>query len=398
MTPDSKVPVANLLVVDDSPDNLRLLAGLFRDRGFQVRPVLSGERALQAARHEPPDLILLDINMPGMNGYEVCQRLKADATLQAIPVIFISALNGVIDKVQAFGVGGLDYVTKPIQFEEVEARVRTHLELARLDWELARHNAQLEQTVAARTRELAQANARLGVLDEAKSDFLKLIAHEIRTPLCGIFGTAELLLLLRSQDPATAECAKIYEDSRRRLLRLIDDALLLTRIGLGDEVGPASLGPLAELLAEARTVARPLAQSRGVHLAPVPPNLGWVQGAPQPLVRALQSLLETAVQFAAPDTLVRLTHTTGPAAVNLLIEADGQMVPPEALPLFFDLLSSSEPLAAVQALGFAPCLAERIVTLYGGAVSVANRVPPGIGLTVRLRTAEAQGNVGVTRR
>lgn len=124
-------PVPSIMVVDDTPANLRLLTGMLKERGYKVRPVANGKFALQTAKHDPPDLILLDILMPEMNGYEVCERLKAEEQLAKIPVIFISALDETMDKVKAFKVGGVDYVTKPFQFEEVEARVATHLELRR---------------------------------------------------------------------------------------------------------------------------------------------------------------------------------------------------------------------------------------------------------------------------
>ena len=120
---------ANILVVDDTPANLQVLTGMLKEQGYRVRPALSGKLALQGAQAEPPDLILLDINMPEMNGYQVCERLKSDEKLREAPVIFISALNETLDKVKAFSSGGVDYITKPFQFEEVHARIRTHLEL-----------------------------------------------------------------------------------------------------------------------------------------------------------------------------------------------------------------------------------------------------------------------------
>ena len=135
---------ANILVVDDVPANLQVLSGMLKERGYRVRPAPGGELALRAARKAPPDLILLDINMPGMNGYEVCRELKADAVLGQVPVIFISALNENLDKVKAFAVGGVDYLTKPFQMEELHARVETHLKLDRLRRELEAANARLE--------------------------------------------------------------------------------------------------------------------------------------------------------------------------------------------------------------------------------------------------------------
>ena len=137
---------AGILVVDDTPANLQVLTGMLKDRGYKARPVPNGKLALLAARKDPPDLILLDINMPEMNGYEVCQHLKADQRLQGIPVIFISALNENLDKVKAFAVGGVDYITKPFQMEELHARVETHLKLRRLQIEVEETNAQADES------------------------------------------------------------------------------------------------------------------------------------------------------------------------------------------------------------------------------------------------------------
>ena len=134
---------ASILVVDDAPANLQVLAGMLKERGYKVRPAPSGKLALLAAQRDPPDLILLDIKMPEMDGFEVCEHLKADDRLKGIPVIFISALTEQLDKMKAFAIGGVDYITKPFQMEELHARVETHLKLRRLQIELEETNARL---------------------------------------------------------------------------------------------------------------------------------------------------------------------------------------------------------------------------------------------------------------
>jgi putative two-component system response regulator len=139
---------SNILVVDDVPANLTLLTGMLKEKGHRVRPVPSGKLALKALEHETPDLILLDITMPEMDGFEVCRRLKQDTRFRDIPIIFISALTETLDKVKAFGSGGVDYVTKPFQFEEVEARVETHLKLRR-------YQAHLEDLVKEQVKEIS---------------------------------------------------------------------------------------------------------------------------------------------------------------------------------------------------------------------------------------------------
>ena len=148
---------ASILIVDDTPANLQVLTGMLDDRGYLTRPITSGKMALLAAQNDPPDLVLLDITMPGMDGYEVCARMKADEKLKDIPVIFISALQETLDKVKGFSVGGLDYVTKPFQFEEVQARVETHLKLRRLQLQLEEQNRLLQESRQALMLQLSQA-------------------------------------------------------------------------------------------------------------------------------------------------------------------------------------------------------------------------------------------------
>ncbi|MBN1484879.1 MAG: response regulator [Chloroflexia bacterium] len=148
----------DILVVDDTPANLRLLSGMLTEQGYKVRSVINGPMALTAARAAPPDLILLDINMPEMDGYQVCRELKGDPRTAAVPIMFISALGETKDKVKAFTIGGVDYITKPFQIEEVLARVETHLNLRNLQRQLQEANEVLEQRVQQRTAELLRLN------------------------------------------------------------------------------------------------------------------------------------------------------------------------------------------------------------------------------------------------
>jgi two-component system sensor histidine kinase/response regulator len=165
----------SIVIVDDTPENIRLLAQLLSEQGYRVRSAPNGERALATVRKERPDLILLDILMPGIDGYEVCRQLKADEQFKNIPVIFISALNEAFDKVSAFSVGAVDYVTKPFQVEEVLARVQTHLSIEHMRQQLEAQNHQLQEQ-----------NGEL----EA---FAHTVAHDLKNPLSIILGALELL-------------------------------------------------------------------------------------------------------------------------------------------------------------------------------------------------------------
>src|ERR1700722_18458502 len=261
----------NVMIVDDNPANLKLLEDMLRQQGHEVHAFPRGRMALQAAARNPPDLILLDINMPEMNGYEVCERLKSSDPVAGIPVIFLSALTETRDKVKAFQSGAVDYIAKPFQFEEVHARVETHLKLHDLQRTLKLKNERLEEAVAARTRELSEANGRLTILDRSKNEFLNLISHEFRTPLNGLLGVGELIL---DEMPSTAENRDLrdaFACSRQRILSLLDDALLLTQIDVGAERFSASLVSLGTVLNRAIENATEFAQSRRVTLTPPSP-------------------------------------------------------------------------------------------------------------------------------
>ena len=135
----------NILIVDDTPANLKTLTAIVSERGYQVRPAINGAVALNTTRKKQPDLILLDIRMPGMDGYAVCRRLKEDQKTRDIPVIFISALDQAADRIKAFELGGVDYITKPFQPEEVLARIRVQLSLRQMQIRLEQQNNQLQQ-------------------------------------------------------------------------------------------------------------------------------------------------------------------------------------------------------------------------------------------------------------
>jgi diguanylate cyclase (GGDEF)-like protein len=152
---------ASILIVDDTPDNLRFLSKFLSQKGYKVRNAINGHLALIAAKAANPDLILLDIQMPEMDGYQVCQILKNDPETSDIPIIFLTAMNSVIDKVKAFSIGGADYITKPFQLEEVLIRIENQLKFQAAKAEIRQLNSELENRVTDRTAELEQANEKL---------------------------------------------------------------------------------------------------------------------------------------------------------------------------------------------------------------------------------------------
>ena len=191
-------PLRDVLVVDDTIANLRLLDGLLRNNGFRVRPVPSGELALRAVEAAAPEIILLDMNLPDISGIEVCRRIQSRPELREIPIIFISAMSDTEDKVAAFAAGGIDYITKPFRTEEVLARVRTHLALRDMRRQISTQNLaleeaqqQLERRVAERTRELEEANAALQaqILERQRAE------RELRLNAGVFHGTSESIFI-----------------------------------------------------------------------------------------------------------------------------------------------------------------------------------------------------------
>ncbi|NEO83392.1 MAG: hybrid sensor histidine kinase/response regulator [Spirulina sp. SIO3F2] len=177
---------ADILVVDDIPDNIRFLASMLKERGFHVRPAINGQIALRAAQTAAPDLILLDINMPNMDGYTVCNRLKENPQTREIPVIFLSALSDAKDKVKAFEVGAADYISKPFFMEEVLARISHQLKLTELQRKLAQRNGQLNETL----NQLQQAQSQLVQSEKmtAVNQLVAGLAHELNNPITFIHG------------------------------------------------------------------------------------------------------------------------------------------------------------------------------------------------------------------
>ena len=188
-----------VVLIDDTPANLRLLSGILANSGYRVRPLPGARLGLQSVMSEPPDLVLLDIDMPDMNGFEVCRRIKADPKLTHIPVIFISALDDPKHKIEAFLAGGVDYVTKPFRAEEVKARVRAHVELAQA------------------RRDLEESYVRLRELEQMRDTLAHMIVHDLRTPLNGLALTLELL----DREPALAAELKPDVETARRCVVML---------------------------------------------------------------------------------------------------------------------------------------------------------------------------------
>ncbi|OQY46459.1 MAG: hypothetical protein B6242_07690 [Anaerolineaceae bacterium 4572_78] len=206
-TPQINIPETNVLIVDDTPANLRLLAEILADAGYIVHPITNARQALSAIQHELPDIVLLDVMMPEMNGYELCKQLKSNELTKNIPVIFISVLDRIFDKVNAFSIGGVDYITKPFHADEVLARVRTHLTIRDLQKKLESEIAEL-------------------------TTFNHTVAHDLKNPVSGIISILRVLIdeFLNMSDDEKLESLKVALEGGEKIFHIIDELLLLSGI------------------------------------------------------------------------------------------------------------------------------------------------------------------------
>lgn len=279
----------DILIVDDTPENLRLLSLMLSKKGYHVRKSLSGRSAIVSAQTVTPDLILLDIMMPEMDGYEVCQQLKAAPETAEIPVIFLSALNEAFDKVRAFQSGGVDYITKPFQFEEVLTRVQNQLSIKKRTNQMYQLNVELEERVRERTQQLEQINQELTQeIVERKRIQAQLLEMALYDPLTGLPNRSLFMERLEKE----LKQASVEPFYRFSVLFLDCDRFKVINDSLGHLIGDELLISIARRFQECLREADTIARLGGDEFAILIPNLQTLSEATQ----VAQQLLKTLAQ------------------------------------------------------------------------------------------------------
>lgn len=374
--------VADLLLVDDTPDNLRLLSLMLTENGYKTRKVINGERALQAVEVVTPDLILLDINMPDINGYEVCRRLKKSDKTRDIPVIFISALDDVFDKVKAFQAGGVDYITKPFQVEEVLARVNTHLNIRKLQKQLQQQNSQLQEEIHQRLS-AEEANAQLKALEtqlrQQLNVFLHAVSHDLRNP---VIGTKMVLHNLTNQVGETIQVPrKILErmqESNERQLGLIN-SLIETHAaevwGLKLNCQPLNLNSLVQ---SALIDLQPMLDKEAVILRDrISPDLPLVMADSLQLVRLYQNLIGNALKHNPPGFCLTLDAQVENGFLRCTVADNGVGISKEQCDKIFDLYFQGKQKRQSVGLGLGLYLCYHIIQAHGGTIGVESELGAG---------------------
>ena len=382
----------NILIVDDTPENLQVLSATLSESGYKVRGVINGKMAVRAARSAPPDLILLDIRMPDTNGYEVCEELKADSHTSKIPVIFISALDEVLDKVKAFQVGGEDYITKPFQVEEVVARVEHQLTIQRLQRQLIQQNEQLQKEIVERKKAEESAAA----ASKAKSEFLANMSHELRTPLNAILGFTQVMIRDPFLSTDQLENLRIINRSGEHLLDLINDVLDMSKIEAGIITISETSFDLYRLLDTLEEMFHFKAEKKGLKLRfTVHPDVPhYIKADEKKLRICLINLLGNAIKFTENGSVTLrvnlggieskpgLVHTTlsdgEPFPITFEVEDTGVGIAPEEIDSLFDAFVQSEAgRKSAEGTGLGLTITRKFVQLLKGNITAISALNKG---------------------
>jgi signal transduction histidine kinase len=414
MQPAAASPSAltTVLTVDDQPANLRLLMECLERRGFHVVVALSGQEGIERAEFVRPDLILLDVQMQGLDGFETCRRLKVNPLTQEIPVIFMTAASDLRDKLTGFAAGGVDYVTKPIDESEVLARIDTHIALNRLQRQLEQRNAQLLREIAVR-EEMQAALQRSNVdleqlaieravrvkaegesaglrrlLEERdqmlaeREELLHMLAHEVRQPLNNASAALE-----SAASAIAAPGDRVGADVRKPLVRArqvldhvigtLNNALAAATMlssGATEAIADTDLDTLIGLVthdialdARARLVVESHTATRTVQLQPVLMRL------------ALCNVLANALAYSPPDSPVRLavTDSEDPLAIVFEVCDQGNGIPADLLPTVFDKGTRGRNARTKAGAGLGLYIVRKVVGLHGGSIEIEPNMPRG---------------------
>ncbi len=366
-------PKGNILIVDDTPNNLRLLSITLTKRGYTVRSAINGSMALTGANAEPPDLILLDIMMPGINGYQVCQKLKNNPRTADIPVIFISAIDETLDKVKAFSIGGADYITKPFQIEEVLVRVEHQITIRKLQKELQEKNLELEQS----NLELLRSNQEL-------EQFAHVVSHDLQQPLQGVMTSSELLALKYHQ--CLDEKGNLYIERIRNasvvMQQLIQNLLTYSRAGFNGEQMELTDCEiiLGKVLTNLETdITRKDAKIQCDSLPKVMANS--IQ-----LMQLFQNLISNAIKFQfknqSPNIRISAQRRHSQNSSNyeewlFIIQDNGIGIKPEKFEAIFQIFCRLNRSQNYPGTGIGLSTCKKIVEYHGGRIWVESE--PGIG-------------------
>ncbi|MBE9141677.1 hybrid sensor histidine kinase/response regulator [Planktothrix mougeotii] len=360
----------DILIVDDTPDNLRLLSSMLLEQGYKVRKAMNGKRAIQAVEAILPDLILLDIMMPEMNGYEVAKFLKESVNYQDIPIIFLSALNDPLDKVLAFDVGGVDYISKPFHVQDVLVRVKTQLMIRQQQKQLQAQNEQLKQEIQHRQN-----------IESKLSLLIHAISQDLKNPMTIILKGLKSLLTKNLVSDSSGiivprDIIARMVNSCDRQLTLINSLVETTDIeiqGVSLECKPLSIYTFIQtLVADWQPI---ITKNQALLKSNISQNLPLVKADSHQLLRIFEHLFSNAIKYNAPGITLTvaaevISVENHPSFVRCTVSDNGVGINSEDRSTLFHLSQRENHLSKIKGLGLGLYLCRQIITAHGGKIGV----------------------------
>lgn len=358
-----------ILIVDDNPNNLRLLITLLSEQGYETRPANNGARALNTVQKQKPDLILLDINMPEMDGYEVCRQLKAMPETADIPVLFISANDELHDKVKGFDVGGVDYISKPFEPQELFARVRTHLQLKQAQDQLKALNHQLQAS-----------NRFFQHLGQVKDEFLGMVSHDLKNPLSSILLFSRYMESRTLSEDKAREMGRLITKAGKRMFRLIEDLLDLNKLEQGELTPELQRFDLLPLVQDVCAEYQEKAQAKGQSLNSAwETESAWIVADPLRVRQVLENLLSNALKFSPPQSEIAIRLQQEGQRVCLQVRDQGPGLSEADQAQLFEkfMRLSAKPTGGEHSSGLGLSISKKLVEAMSGTIGCTSQLGQG---------------------
>jgi two-component system sensor histidine kinase/response regulator len=370
----------SILIVDDTQQNVQVLSQILRDSGYKVLAAFNGPDAINLVKKRTPDLILLDVMMPGMSGFEVAQKLIVEDGFTGLPIIFLSALDETEAKVKAFESGGVDYVTKPFQAKEVLARIELHLKLKSLEREREKY-----------IEELKLKQEHLERINKEKDDILGIISHDMRNPLGGIIGISNFLLTDTVTEPEeTHEMLSLIEKSAERLLDLVNDMLNVAIIESNSFSVDKSQVDLDALIGDMIQLHEPTAKTKHVNLKHETHETPLIVSLDASKIsQIIGNLVSNAIKFTNPGGWVAVSSKVSPVdgkdQLFIQIQDNGIGIPDDIMPVLFDkMVGQRSGTDGEKGTGLGMPLVKRFVELHGGTIEVSSKVGQGSTFSIKI--------------
>lgn len=349
-----------ILVVDDTPENIQILDDILTDE-YIVKIALHGEMAIDITKSESPDLILLDIMMPNLDGYEVCRILKSMEDTKDIPIIFITAKNEIEDETKGLDLGAIDYILKPVNPSIVRARVRSHLKLRRAQEQVKRQNEQLKKLL------------------QLREDFVHMAIHDMRSPLCTVLGVNELLKV--KVDEKGLEFLEYSKNAINTLNSLVNEILILARMENDTLLLNRSLVNLEKLVTMVTDMQMTTAKPKNISFEiDIPKQLPLLDVDVKLFQRLLDNLIGNAIKFSPKDNtiVIRIQYLMEKSCVLLQIIDNGPGIPKEERERVFDKYAIVElKKKGVSQVGLGLAFCKMVVESHGGRIYVTGNEPKG---------------------